>query len=184
MIKYIPNALTILRIILTPVFIIQAFYLQSTSALYWAWIVFVVAALTDWLDGMIARKHQVITDFGKMWDPLADKFIVLSALAALTWKAPYQLHQIIFFIILFREIAVTILREVYAKKQIILAADKWGKLKTVLQMVGIVVCLGLWAAGKTPVYVIVTAQFWFWLVALVTIMSGFNYLRIKLSDKR
>ncbi len=177
--KFLPNALTILRIVLTPVFIVLAIYIHSTPALYWAWIVFVVAALTDWLDGALARKLNVISNFGKIWDPLADKFIVLSALAALVWKAPFHLHWIIFAIVFLREVAVTIMREVYAKKQIIIPADKWGKLKTVLQMVGIVLCLGLWALNIVPPFVITGSQVWFWVVAAVTVFSGLNYLRVK-----
>jgi CDP-diacylglycerol--glycerol-3-phosphate 3-phosphatidyltransferase len=177
--RHLPNALTIFRIILTPVFIILAFYVHSTPALYWAWLVFVVAALTDWLGGALARKLNVISNFGKIWDPLADKFIVLSALAALVWKAPFHLHWLIFVIILLREVAVTVMREVYAKQQIIIAADKWGKLKTVLQMVGIVICLGLWALNIVPQKVITGSQIWFWVVAAVTVLSGLNYIRLK-----
>lgn len=179
MIKYLPNALTILRIVLTPVFIALTFYFTSTSAILWALLVFVVAAITDWLDGMIARKHNIISNFGKIWDPLADKFIVISALAALTWKSPFNLHLAIFVIILFREIAVTIMREIYVRKHIIIAADKWGKLKTVLQMVGIILCLSFWAGGFYPANLISASQVWFWIVAVITVMSGLNYLRIK-----
>jgi len=177
--RYLPNALTIFRIVLTPVFIILAIYVHTPSALYWAWIVFVVAALTDWLDGAIARKYNIVSNFGKIWDPLADKFIVLSALAALVWKAPFHLHWLIFAVILLREVAVTIMREVYAKQRIIIPADKWGKLKTVLQMVGIVLCLGLWALNIVPQLVITGSQIWFWVVTAVTVLSGLNYIRIK-----
>jgi len=91
-IKYIPNALTIFRIALTPVFIFLAIVVQTQTALQWAWVVFVIAALTDWLDGLIARKHNIISNFGKIWDPLADKLIVLAALAALTWVSPFRLY--------------------------------------------------------------------------------------------
>lgn len=177
--RYLPNALTILRIVLTPVFIVLAFYIHTETALIWALIVFVVAALTDWLDGALARKYNVVSNFGKIWDPLADKFIVLSALAALVWKAPFHLHWLIFAIIFIREAAVTIMREVYAKKQIIIPADIWGKLKTVLQMVGIVVCLGLWAINFVPQVAVIGSQIWFWIVAAVTVLSGLNYLRAK-----
>lgn len=179
MIKYLPNALTILRIVLTPVFIALTFYATSTTAISWALIVFVVAAITDWLDGMLARRLGIISNFGKIWDPLADKFIVLSALAALTWKAPFALNSFVFYIIFIREIAVTIMREVYARKQIIVAADRWGKLKTILQMAGIVLCLCFWAIGYYPSYIIIGSQVWFWIVAVVTVLSGLNYLRIK-----
>lgn len=178
MIKFIPNALTIFRILLTPVFLILAIFIHTQTALYWAWIIFVVAAITDWLDGLIARKHNIITNFGKIWDPLADKIIVLAALAALTWSAPFKLHWIIFAVIAIREMAVTIMREVYIRKQIVVAASKWGKLKTVLQMVGILLCLGFWAIGYTPEHIILGSKVWFWIVALVTVLSGLNYIYI------
>jgi CDP-diacylglycerol--glycerol-3-phosphate 3-phosphatidyltransferase len=175
--KYIPNALTILRLILTPVFLWLVFYAQFETAIIWAWITFVVASLTDWLDGMLARKFNVISDFGKIIDPLADKLIVLSALAALTWKDPIRLHWLIFVIIAFREVMVSVMREVLVKRLIILSADIWGKLKTVLQMVGIVFSLGCWAAGYTPAWVIQVSVIWFWMVAAATILSGLNYIK-------
>jgi CDP-diacylglycerol--glycerol-3-phosphate 3-phosphatidyltransferase len=175
--KYIPNALTILRLVLTPVFLWLAFVSQSENAIGWAWVAFVVASITDWLDGMLARKFKVISNFGKIIDPLADKLIVLAALAALTWKDPFRLPLAIFVIIAFREVAVSIMREVMVKRLIILSADVWGKLKTVLQMVGIVFSLGCWAAGYTPAWVITVSIWWFWMVAAATILSGINYIR-------
>jgi len=175
--KYIPNALTILRLVLTPVFLWLAFVSQSENAIAWAWVAFVVASITDWLDGMLARKFKVISDFGKIIDPLADKLIVLAALAALTWKDPFRLPWAIFAIIAFREVAVSVMREIMVKRLIILSADIWGKLKTVLQMVGIVFSLGCWAAGYTPAWVITVSVWWFWMVAAATVLSGFNYIR-------
>jgi CDP-diacylglycerol---glycerol-3-phosphate 3-phosphatidyltransferase len=178
-IRFVPNGLTILRIILTPVFLFLAVQSHNQTALIWAWVVFVTCALTDWLDGLIARRHDIITNFGKIWDPLADKFIVLAALGVLTWIAPFQLPLPIFIVIALREILVTILREVYSRQGIIIPADRWGKLKTILQMVGIVVCLGCWAVGFMPAVLITVSLIWFWVVALVTLLSGINYLRIK-----
>jgi CDP-diacylglycerol--glycerol-3-phosphate 3-phosphatidyltransferase len=175
--KYIPNALTILRLILTPVFLWLVFYSTSEHALAWAWVTFVVASITDWLDGMLARKFNVISDFGKIIDPLADKLIVLAALAALTWKDPFRLPWEIFAIIAFREAAVSIMREVMVKRLIILSADLWGKIKTVLQMVGIIFSLGCWAFGYIPPWVIQVSIYWFWMVAAATILSGLNYIR-------
>ena len=177
MIKYIPNALTICRIVLTPVFIWITLYASTTQALAWAWAVFMIAAITDWLDGKIARKYNIVSNFGKIWDPLADKFIVLSALAALTWAAPFKLHWTVFLIITLREVGVTVQREIYARRKVIMAADKWGKLKTVLQMTGSVGCLGCWALDYTPIYIINVGRAWFWIVTAVTVFSGFNYLR-------
>ena len=110
--KNIPNILTIGRILLIPVFLWLVF---ARDAIASALLVFVVAALTDWLDGWLARKWQVISDFGKIADPLADKLLVLSALAALTWLPPYRLWLPIFIVIALRELVITILREIYKK---------------------------------------------------------------------
>jgi CDP-diacylglycerol--glycerol-3-phosphate 3-phosphatidyltransferase len=121
----------------------------------------------------------VVSDFGKLWDPLADKFIVMAALAALTWKSPMHLPWIIWGIIFVREAVVTIMREVYAKRHIVVAADIWGKLKTVLQMVGITVYLGFWAGNITTSALTLAMQVWFWIVTVVTVLSGINYLRVK-----
>ena len=177
--KHVPNLLTILRIILTPVFLWLTFICIAPTGLWWALAVFVIAALTDWLDGLLARKHNVISNFGKIWDPLADKLIVLSALAALTWKAPFRLPVAIFVIIAIREILVTILREVYVRQNIVIPADKLGKFKTLMQMVGIVACLALWAAQYTPVHIIIGSYIWFYMAALITTVSGLNYLKKK-----
>lgn len=176
--KRLPNLLTLLRIVLTPVFLWLTFGCRAEGSLYWALAVFVVAAVTDWLDGKIARKYNIISNFGKIWDPLADKMIVLAALAALTWKAPFHLPVVIFVVIALREILVTILREVYARRSIIMPADRLGKLKTMMQMVGIVACLLLWAVDYTPLNIIIGSYVWFYMVALITTVSGLNYFMI------
>lgn len=140
--KNIPNILTIGRILLIPVFLWLVFARGSIAS---ALLVFVAAALTDWLDGWLARKWQVISDFGKIADPLADKLLVLSALAALTWLPPYRLWLPIFIVIALRELVITILREIYKKRGIIVPADRLGKWKTFLQMLGIVLAFAAWA---------------------------------------
>ena len=180
--KHLPNLLTIFRIVLTPVFLLLAVYGGTQPALVWAWIVFVTAALTDWLDGKLARKYNVISNFGKIWDPLADKFIVLAALGVLTWASPFKLSWLVFAIIALREVLVTIMREVNARRHIIIPADKWGKLKTVLQMVGIVICLGAWALDFLHPAILAGGKLWFWLVAVVTVFSGANYFKAVRKD--
>jgi CDP-diacylglycerol--glycerol-3-phosphate 3-phosphatidyltransferase len=175
--KYIPNILTISRLVLTPVFLWLAFLSRSPHAIGWAWLVFVIACITDWLDGLLARKFNVITDFGKIIDPLADKLIVLAALSVLTWREPFSLHWLIFAIIAFREVMVSVVREAMVKRLVILQADMFGKVKTVLQMVGIIAALGCQAIGWTPEWFITLVTVWFWMVVVVTILSGINYLR-------
>lgn len=175
--RHIPNALTILRMLVIPVFAYLMFTHASGDA---GWIIlwlFVGASLTDWLDGYLARKMNVISDFGKIMDPLADKLLVLTALAGLTWLPPYRLPMAIFFIILIREVAITILREINKKRGIIMPADKLGKLKTVMQMLGITAALALSASiVNLSRSVIISVQSWFWLVAAITLYSGINYI--------
>ncbi len=142
-----------------------------------ALILFVVGAFTDYLDGSIARRYNIISDFGKIMDPLADKFLVLAALAGLTWLPPYRLPLLIFVIISLRELIITILREIYKHRKIVIPADKLGKVKTVMQMAGIVVAMLLWAiTPDVSPLVVVCIRAWFWIVAIITIISGLNYI--------
>ena len=179
--RNLPNLLTLLRVLLVPVFVWLLFFSDAEHRVAWALLVFAVASFTDWLDGHLARKWQVTSDFGKIADPLADKLLVLAALAALTWLEPFRLVWPIFAIIAAREFGITVLREVYKHRGIIMLADKLGKLKTVLQMAGIILALSIWAwkpglaaspAARTA------AHAWFGAVALLTLASGLNYLRL------
>ncbi|MCB5258758.1 MAG: CDP-diacylglycerol--glycerol-3-phosphate 3-phosphatidyltransferase [Candidatus Cloacimonadaceae bacterium] len=177
----IPNLLTCIRLALVPVFILLIFFCQSENHIIWAFFVFIIATITDFLDGYLARKWKVISDFGKIADPLADKLIVLSALAALTFLPPYKLFVLIFIVIALREIVITIMREILKKQGIVMPADKLGKWKTSLQMIGIILALFLWAwfpeiALKSTTRLI--ANIWFSLVALLTVYSGLNYLKL------
>ncbi len=177
--RNLPNALTILRFLLVPVFLYFLFVSLHDKRNWYALTVFVVASITDYLDGMLARKYNVISDFGKIMDPLADKLLVLSALFGLCWLPPFNLSKIIFLIIFARELLVTILREVYQRRGIVVAADKLGKIKTVMQMLGIIAAFVFWAtAVEISPTVILTISIWFWLVAAITVISGINYLRI------
>ena len=125
----LPNRLTILRIFLIPFFV---FFMLSDFSKWIALIIFVVASLTDMLDGKIARKYNLVTDFGKFMDPLADKLLVCSALICLV-----ELKRIpawIVIAIISREFIISGFRLVAAEKQIVIAANFWGKIKTVCQM--------------------------------------------------
>ena len=177
MIRHLPNYLTVFRIILVPVFLYFLFLTKIPARILIALIIFIVACFTDYLDGMLARKMNIISDFGKLMDPLADKLIVLSALAGLCWLPPFRISIVIFFIILVRELVITILREVYQKKGVVVPADFFGKLKTVLQMAGIIVAFVFWVfINPVPPLVILIINIWFWFVALITVLSGFNYI--------
>ena len=134
----IPNKLTILRIILVPVFV-ACFYLPVEGAMYIAAAVFVVAYFTDMLDGYIARKYNLITDFGKLMDPMADKLLTAAAMIMLT---AYGLcSPIATFLTIGRELVISAFRLVSATQGVVIAAGKIGKLKTLTQFIGIVLIL-------------------------------------------
>ena len=176
--KHIPNALTILRFLLVPVFAYMLFICPCENSAHAALIIFIIASLTDYVDGYLARKWQVISDFGKIMDPLADKLLVLTALLGLTMLPPFHLSYLIFGIILFREVGITILREVFQHKGIVVAADKLGKLKTVMQMLGIIFALAVMAyMPQVSRGLIQAVQIWFWIVVGITLISGLNYLK-------
>lgn len=131
-----PNKLTLLRIFLVPVFILL-FYIYRES--YISGIVFTIAALTDMLDGYLARKNNQITVFGKFMDPLADKILVLSALTIFVEQ--HLIYAIAVIIVIFREFTISGFRLMAAKKGVTIAAGFWGKIKTIVQLVGIVIVL-------------------------------------------
>lgn len=177
--KYIPNALTMLRFLLVPVFIYLIFVSRLEKSTLYALIVFVLASLTDYVDGFLARKWQVISDFGKIMDPMADKLLVLSALLALCLLPPFHFSILIFIVILIREAGITLLRDVYQKRGIVVPADNLGKLKTVMQMVGIIFALGAWTfLPEISEGFSFGVEIWFWLVVGITLLSGFNYLKL------
>ena len=140
----LPNKLTVLRLCLVPVLLIVGMLPSSVIPFYLSCFVcavlFIGTAVTDMLDGKIARKHNLITDFGKFMDPIADKFMVIGALFVILYKFE-NLRLIMIFtlmIVVFRELAVTSMRLVVSTGQnIVVAANKLGKIKTVSQIVAV-----------------------------------------------
>lgn len=133
-----PNILTVVRILLIPVFV-AFYYIPIPDWNVWAAIIFIVAAATDWADGYLARRNNQVTTFGKLWDPTADKLLVTAALLMLLDMQ--KIGMVVTLILIGRELLVGAVRQVAASKGIIMAADKSGKLKTVVQFVAIVVLL-------------------------------------------
>ena len=136
----LPNKLTVLRIFMIPVFLVFFFCEFIPHNYFWAFLTFVIASLTDMFDGMLARKWNQITDFGKLMDPLADKLLTIAAFVCLfsEWNDTWRVTGIICLIVIIsREFAVTSMRLVAAERGAILAADRWGKFKTITQMVWI-----------------------------------------------
>lgn len=142
----LPNKLTLLRVILIPVFLVVLlvpFNIDGSIRRYIATAIFVVSAFTDFLDGHIARKYNLVTNFGKFMDPLADKLLVSSAMIALIGidDAVVSLPSWVVIIIIAREFMITGFRTIAVEKNIVIAAGIWGKLKTVCQMVMLVALL-------------------------------------------
>ncbi len=131
----LPNRLTILRVLLIPVFLV-ALYMGYR---YLAVGIFIFASATDWLDGYIARKYNLITNFGKFMDPLADKLLVSAAIIAMIELN--LLASWIVIILISREFIITGFRLVAASNNLVIAAGFWGKIKTVTQMAMIIVVL-------------------------------------------
>ncbi len=173
----LPNKLTMLRIIMVPVFVV---FLSMDEAWcrYVALILFIAASLTDLLDGRIARARNLITDFGKFMDPIADKLLVMSALVVLVALGITPAWVCI--IMLAREFIVSGFRLVAAGKGKVIAAAIWGKLKTVSQMIYIPMAILLMPVGEISdmLYKIwnILTQIMMYLSAALALWSGFWYI--------
>lgn len=179
----LPNKLTVLRIVLAPLFLVLAlweFPFHYSAAL----VVFIAAALTDMFDGKIARARGLITNFGKFLDPLADK--MLTTAAFLLFMVKGQMDVWALFLVLTREFMVTSVRLIAAKDGKVIAASYWGKLKTVAQFVAIIYTLtamefSTWqawlslpaAAFSVP---LVVGQVFIWISVVLTLIAGVEYV--------
>ncbi|MBO6148770.1 MAG: CDP-diacylglycerol--glycerol-3-phosphate 3-phosphatidyltransferase [Lachnospiraceae bacterium] len=162
----IPNQLTILRVILVPFFV--AILLTNCAGDYSKWIalaIFIIASLTDLLDGKIARKYNLVTNFGKFMDPLADKMLVCSALICLSSMGKLPAWMTI--VIVVRDFVISGFRLVAAEKGSVIAANYWGKFKTASQMV--MICLVI-ADLDIPAVRMLTVAFQ-WIAVILTIIS-------------
>ena len=184
----LPNLLSLIRVCLVPAFVASLLFMRDVEI--WGSIVpaliFIITGLTDMLDGKIARKYNLVTDFGKFIDPLADKFMVIgSQIAILVWLLllgeeffiPAMVFVWVVLIILLRELGVTSLRLVVAGKSgIVVAASMLGKLKTVSQMVGTVVIIvepiiPFFNENHILSYVVMA------IMTFTTLFSGIDYLK-------
>ncbi len=182
--KYIPNSLTFFRVLMVPVFFWLIHHSHLPNNYLWATFVFIIASITDIFDGLLARKFGVVTNFGKIMDPLADKLLTLLALYVLVSEPMKMMSIYVFYIILFREVMITLLRQYYSRKKIYIPANIWGKVKTTFQMTGIIAALVYYSLPYQFMPIIQTYhskfQFgfniFFWVIAIVTILSGITYL--------
>ena len=166
----LPNKLTILRVILIPFFVVFMLFDITGAADKWiALVIFCVASLTDMLDGKIARKYNLVTNFGKFMDPLADKLLVCTALICLT--SMNRLNVIVVLVIIAREFIISGFRLVASDNGIVIAASYWGKFKTVSQMALIIVLImdlgGVWNVVGTVLT---------WVALLLTVVLLIDYI--------
>lgn len=158
------NKLTLCRVVMIPIFLVLL-YVDFTGHLWAALAVFILASVTDFIDGYVARHYHQITDFGKFMDPLADKLLVMSAMVwfvEVAWMPAWA-----FFVVIARELAVTGLRMVAVEQGRVIAAAKSGKVKTACTMVGIILMLIFPNATLRLVCVAV--------ILVTTIYSGIEY---------
>lgn len=166
----LPNKLTMGRIFAIPVFIV-VFLMDFRIA---AAVIFILAAVTDMLDGHIARKHNLVTNFGKLMDPLADKLLVMSALICMVEVGDVAGWMVV--VILGREFIITGMRQVAAAQGIVIAAGTTGKIKTITQMIAIpLLILENWPFTALGIPVPFD-QIFLWIALIMTIVSGAEYI--------
>ena len=178
----LPNLLTIIRMALVPVFIVFFYLGQDGARLFCvlAFAVFLIASATDAVDGHIARSRNLITNFGKLMDPLADK--VLTTAAFIVFVDVHIIPAWMVIVVLAREFIITGLRGVAASDGVVIAAELSGKLKTVFQMLAICFILLDSAIGNTAgthsIWVIVSTLglILLWIAVVLTVYSGVEYL--------
>ena len=166
----LPNKLTILRVIMIP-FVVAALLYDggaNQNMRYVAAALFIIASLTDMLDGKIARKYNLVTNFGKFMDPLADKLLVCSALICLIELGQIPAWMVI--IIISREFIISGFRLVASDNGVVIAASYWGKFKTTFQMIGVVLLIFNIPALSTLTTIIV------WIALALTVISLVDYI--------
>ena len=181
----LPNKLSLLRIFLIPVMLF--FYLADfvPYGKIIAIAVFILAAFTDFLDGKIARKHNLVTNLGKLLDPIADKLLVMSALllVVVDLTIPHPYGVIIAIIIIGRELLISAFRQIAAAQNVVMAADMFGKIKTFTQDIALPILFLLsflnYNVSANPTFVLIVEIVGYLMIGLATlftILSGANYM--------
>ncbi len=166
----LPNKLTVLRVIMIPFFVVALMLEGGTNPMYRyiAAAIFIVASFTDFLDGSIARKYGLVTNFGKFMDPLADKLLVCSALICLIELG--QLPAWMVLIIISREFIISGFRLVASDNGVVIAASYWGKWKTVFQMISVILLI-----VNIPALSMITSAA-LWIALALTVISLVDYI--------
>ena len=138
----LPNRLTMLRIVLAAA-VFAALMAENPSWHAGALVMFIAAIITDWLDGWLARRMKAVSSFGKVADPIADKILVLGTLIALIRTKELEIPLWAVFLIVMRELVIGGVRVIAGAQGKVLAADRWGKIKTVIQLIAIMAMVGV-----------------------------------------
>ncbi len=183
----LPNQLTIFRIILTPVFLVL-FLSKDSTLIQISFIVYLIAAITDWYDGWLARKFNYITDWGKFWDPLADKILTSACFIGFVIVGILPLWMVL--LVILRDLIVTLLRILSDNKGISFKTTYYAKWKTLLQMVFVYYLLVGYVLQNTPYFVsnyneyiliMMNEKLIFsvmLIITLITVHSGISYLKV------
>ena len=168
----VPNRLTILRIVMIPLFVVAMLWQSLPYSDYYAAALFIGACITDFLDGHLARKYNQVTTFGKFMDPLADKLLVCAALICFLAEENAEMPVWAVIIIISREFIISGYRLVAAEKGITIAASNWGKVKTFVQMAMSIVLI---IDFRHPVFRIINAVL-IYASVILTIISLVDYI--------
>ena len=182
----LPNKLTVFRIVMVPLIVVFLLCLNLENHYLYAFIVFIVASYTDHLDGKIARKNGIITNFGKFADPLADKILIISSLVCFLKLEIVDVVCVL--LVIAREFIVTSVRLIAAEHGNVISANQWGKIKTVSQISSVLSVIGLQAIGEILVrFGIENVGFYYhisgyigelliWISVVLTVISGIIYI--------
>lgn len=172
--RNIPNYLTMLRMLAIPVIVISFYFEDSAIAHQVGCVIFLLASVTDFLDGYIARKYNLISSFGKMFDPIADKVLIGCVLVMLVKMN--RVGEIPCLMILTREFVVAGLREFLAQVHVSVPVSNLAKIKTFIQMLSLAILI-LGSKGSGFVYFDQIGGICIWIAAILTIITGYSYLR-------
>jgi CDP-diacylglycerol--glycerol-3-phosphate 3-phosphatidyltransferase len=180
-----PNLLTVLRIIFASLIALILIFFDSKIAYFISFILFSLAGVTDYFDGWLARKKGQISDLGRMLDPIADKILVISTFIILMSNNVIEgFNAIAAFIIIYREIFISGLREFLGNKSLVVKVTKLAKWKTAIQFITILVFLGSQVINNFYMYTDIinifiefTCTLLIWITSLISLYTGINYLR-------
>ena len=177
----LPNKITVLRMIIVLIIIALALLPEGKEYGFWVLnydyrmisilVLFIIGAYSDHLDGHLARKHNLVTTFGKFMDPIADKLLVNSLFIILTGMG--RIHWLVTAIMVSRDIIVDVIRLIMVERGTVIAASIWGKLKTVAQMIALIAVLALPATNGH--WVNIATDVLTYIAAFISLMSGFDY---------